>query len=243
MRRFSIILFLVLLLSARDVPFVLAEDREIPQPSVTVVPDYYYPFEEFLHLEGRAEPRAIVSVELERQAEKPVKFTVSADSAGEWVVWPTSRVYLSAGSWVVRARQQVGTSTGFSDWSNPQVIQSVITGFTIFGINVRYALIGVILFVFVLILAFVFFYFARKIRRLKRQVFEKRLRETTDQVRRGFSEIHKDLMQELLMLTTKAQTQPLSPEEIQRKDHVLRELEELEKNVSDGMANMNRDID
>ena len=38
MRRFSIILFLVLLLSARDVPFVLAEDREIPQPSVTVVP-------------------------------------------------------------------------------------------------------------------------------------------------------------------------------------------------------------
>lgn len=76
------------------------------EPYIAISPDYFYPLEEVLYIEGRADPNAIVTLNLQKQGEQPLKFTVKTDAAGEWVV--AEKAYLSSGIWEVRARQQVG---------------------------------------------------------------------------------------------------------------------------------------
>ena len=103
----------------------------IDEPYISVNPDIFYPLDEVLYLEGRAQPNAIVTVQIRKEsgAEKPVKFTVKADAYGEWVV--AEKTYLSSGNWEVRARQQVGIA--LSGESNPRLIRSVVSGVSIFA--------------------------------------------------------------------------------------------------------------
>ncbi len=95
---------------------------KISEPSISISPDYFYTSQEMLYLEGRANPSAIVIVELQKTGDTPVQFSVRADSVGEWVV--AEKTNLSIGDWQVKARQQVGADV--SDWSNPRVIHSVV---------------------------------------------------------------------------------------------------------------------
>lgn len=222
---------------AQESPLPPLQTRPAPgEPTISISPDYFYTLEEVLYLEGRAEPNAIVTVTLTKQGEKPLKFTVKADSSGEWVV--AEKAYLSAGNWQVRAKQQVGTLV--SGESNPRVIRSIVTGVNIFGLNVRYVVIAAVVFTFLLVLAFVFFYFRRKIRTLQRGLLEKQLRETEERFHRGFAEIRKDLMDQLKDLAMNSQGRPLTPEEVEKRDHILRELEELEKGLEHDVTDIGR---
>lgn len=209
--------------------------QPLAEPIISISPDDFKPLEEFLYVEGYAVPNATVYVEFQKQGEKPVKFSVRALSNGEWTL-NQQKTFLSSGYWEIRARQQVGTEV--SGWSNPRVIRSVVTGVSFLGFNIRYVVIATILLVFILIIAAIFFYFLRRIRHFKEQLFEKQLHDTEDRYRKGFAEIRKDLMDELKLLSANAQGRAMTPEELERKDHILRELDELEHTLSQDMGNI-----
>jgi ABC-type multidrug transport system fused ATPase/permease subunit len=207
------------------------------EPYISVSPDTFYTLDEALFIVGRSEPKAIVKVTLMKQGELPVRFTVSADSNGEWTV-SEERVYLSSGNWEVRATQQVASQVSPS--SNPRLIRSVVTGVTIFGVSIRYTIIAAVTLTFLVIVIAILVYFRRKISRLQQGLMEKHLRETEERFHRGFSEIRKDLMDQLRDLASNSQNRPLTPEEVEKRDRVLRELEELEKNLEHDVTSIGR---
>jgi len=205
-------------------------------PYISISPDVLYPLDEILYIAGIADPNALVTVTILKQGDQPVRFTVKADSRGEWVV--NEKVYLSQGNWEVRARQQVGSAV--SSWSNPRVIRSVVNGVDIFGFKVKYVVIAVIALLFLITITLIYVYFRRKISQLKRGLMEKQLRETEEKFHRGFAEIRKDLMDQLKDLAVNSQGRQLTPDEIEKRDHVLRELEEMEKNLEHDVGDIGR---
>jgi len=210
--------------------------QEILEPTISISPDYFYTFDEVLYIEGRSNPNAIVTVTLQKQGEQPVKFTIKADSSGEWVV--AEKAYLSAGNWQVRAKQQVGGI--LSGESNPRVIRSIVTGVNIFGLNIRYVVIAIVVFAFLFTLLIVFIYFHRKIARLKKGLLEKHLHETEERFHKGFAELREDLMDQLKDLANNTAGRVLTPEEIDKRDRIIRQLEELEQNLEHDIGDISR---
>lgn len=208
-----------------EAPAVPPPAPQLREPAIAISPDYFYPFEDILYLAGRSAPNAIITVVLQKQGDKPVKFTVTPDSSGEWVV--NEKTYLSAGDWEVRARAQLGSE--LSDWSNPRIIRSVVTGISVFGLRIRYIAIGAFVFIFLLILAGVFIYFTRTIRKLKRGLFEKQVHETRDRAHESFIVLRRELTERLKSLVANADKRPLTLEEIDQQERILRELDELEQ--------------
>ncbi len=206
------------------------------EPYISISPDEFLTLEDILYVVGRSDPSAIVTVTLTKQGDKPIKFTVKADSSGEWTV--TEKTYLSAGYWQIRAKQQVGALV--SGESNPRVIRSVVNGVSIFGWNVRYVVIAGVVSAFLAVFVFLFVYFRRKIRALQKGLLEKQLRETEDRFHRGFTEIRKDLMDQLKDLAAGTSGRPLTPDEISKRDHILREIEEIEKNLEHDVTDIGR---
>jgi hypothetical protein len=206
------------------------------EPYIAISPDYFYTLEEILYIEGRSDPNAIVTITLQKQGERPIKFTIKADSLGEWVV--AEKAYLSAGNWQVRARQLVGTLV--SGESNPRVIRSVVTGVDIFGVRIRYVVIGIIIFLFLGVLTGVFIYFRRRIKLLQKSMIQKQLQQTEEKIHHGFSEIRKDLMDQLKDLAASTQNRTLTADEVARRDHILGQLEELEKNLDHDLGDIQK---
>ncbi len=211
-------------------------NENLIEPSISISPDYFYTMEEIMYVEGRSNPAAIVTVLFEREGniEKPVKFNTKADSSGEWVV--AEKTYLSSGDWKVTARQQVGSST--SGWSNPRIIRSVVTGINLFGLKIKYAVIAFVVLFFLLILLFVYLYFRRKISNLQKGLREKQLRETEERFHKGFAEIRKDLMDQLKALAQESQTRPLRPEEVEKRDRLLEEIDSIERNLDHDIGDL-----
>ena len=235
--------------------FLFAQAQIIPQPfskepakpvapTIAITPDYFYPPEEALYIEGRSEPSAIVTVILQKQGENPIKFTIQADALGEWVV--AEKTFLKSGNWEVRARSQIGAEV--SEWSNPRVIRSIVTGLNFLGVNVRYitlAAVGLLMLVGFILLYIYFFrrvqrFNLARIRELRSVLFRHQITETEDRLHRGIAEIRKDLTEELQELTNNAQERSLTPKEVQRREHILRELEELEKDLSHEISDIGK---
>lgn len=212
------------------------QPRELSEPYISISPDYFYTLEEILYIEGRAEPSAIVIVVLKKETEKPVKFTVRADSTGEWVI--AEKTYLSSGNWEVRAQQQFGTQVSGS--SNPRVIKSIVTGISLFGLQIRYVVIASIILVILAVIAGIFIYFRKKISKLQRGLMERQLKETEDRFHKGVAEIRKDLMDQLKDLAADTQGRQLTAQEIEKRDHILRELEELEQNMEHDIVDIGK---
>ncbi len=206
------------------------------EPYIAISPDVFYPLDEILYVEGRSDPNALVTLELQKAGDKPVKFTVKADSSGEWVV--AEKTYLSAGNWEVRAKQQSGALV--SGWANPRVVRSVVTGVSIFGLSIRYVVIAAVSLLFLLTVVVIYLYFRRKIRGLERGAMEKELRETEARFHRGFAEIRKDLMDQLKDLAANSEGRSLTSGEIEKRDHILRELEELEQGLEHDVGDISR---
>ena len=209
-----------------------------PEPYISISPDIFKPIEEILYIEGRANPNAIVTVQIRKEAgtESPIQFKIKTDASGEWVV--AEKAYLSAGNWQVRARQQVGALV--SSESNPRVIRSVVTGIPIFGIYIRYAAMAGAILLFIFIVLGIVFYFHKKINLLQKGLMEKQLRETEERFHRGFAEIRKELMDELKELATNAAGRPLTSEEIEKRDRVIRELESLEQGLDHDIGDIGK---
>ena len=98
----------------------------------------------------------------------------------------------------------------------------------------------VMLIAFTLVVAGILVYFMRKVRALKHGLFEKQVRETQDRIHQNFSEIRRDLTEELKALVANADKHPLTPEEIQRQEHILRELENMERNMERDMGDIEK---
>jgi len=186
------------------------------EPYISVSPDYFYPIEEILYIEGRANPKALVVVVLQKPGDRPVEFSIQADSIGEWVI--AKKVYLKSGNWEVRARQQVGEQ--ISDWSNPRVIQSTVTGVHIFGFNVRYVVIAFIVALFLALIVSLFIYSLNKIQKAKLNFFKKQINETETRFHRGVTDIRKDIVEK------------------ESGDRVLKDLEKLEKEFDENIEDI-----
>ena len=206
--------------------------ENFPVPMISVNPDIYYPLDEILYLEGRAKPNSTVQVQFQKQGAKPLKFNSKSDANGEWVL--AEKVPLESGDWEVRARL-IAAGGGIngqektSEWSNPRVFKVIVSGVTIGGLNIKFAFLVFVLLVVLFAAAFIFFYFRWKVRQLKAVIVSKEIKEARDSVKDGLSEIRKDLIDELKIMESSGKT--LSVEELSRKEHLLRELDLLERNM------------
>ncbi|MCH8316876.1 MAG: hypothetical protein IIA88_00005, partial [Bacteroidetes bacterium] len=103
-------------------------------PTINVAPSVYYSLDEALYLEGRADAGAEVELFFENSGSQPVRVIVDVNSNGEWFF--RERLELASGEWTVRART-VG-NPDLSDWSNPRIIRSIVSGFIIGSVKVKY---------------------------------------------------------------------------------------------------------
>lgn len=210
---------------ARFVPFGFAAEV-VPVPEIAVNPDVYYPLDEILYLEGRAMPNATLQIQFAKQGARPVQFGAKSDPNGEWVL--AEKVPLEAGDWEARVREVFGNDK-VSEWSNPRVFKVIVSGVTIGGVNIKFASLVLIIVIILVVGMGIFFYFMGKVRHLNSVLLSKEIREAQGSIREGFSELRRDLLEELRLLESSGTT--LSADEISRKDHILRELELLQKNM------------
>lgn len=207
--------------------FVFAADK-LAAPTIVINPDVYYPMDEILYLEGRAQPNVNVQIQFQKQGAKPLKLMTKSDSNGEWVL--AEKVPLEAGDWQVEARAvDSNNADRVSEWSNPRVFKVIVSGITIGGVNIKFAFLTLII-VILLVLGIAFMlYFTRRIARLKKSLLDKEIREARESVQKGFSELRQNTLNELKLLESKNKL--LSAEELLRKENLFRELEHLERQM------------
>lgn len=187
--------------------------EKIAAPEIVVNPDIYYPQEEVLYIEGRAKLNSTVQIQFQKSGAKLMRVVSKSDSRGEWVF--TEKVPLEAGDWEVRARIIEGEVS--SDWSNPRVIRAIVSGITLGGITIKFSFI--VLLLFLAVAAVIYFYW-----RMKREMREK----AGALIEQDFSELRRDIEEEIKHLERKGN---LSEEEKGHRDHLLRELERVEKDI------------
>lgn len=201
---------------------------ELPVPTININPDVYYPFDEILYLEGRAGPVSNVQVQFQKQGAKPLKFNVKSDSNGEWVL--AEKVPLEAGNWEVRVRIVEATKNNpegrTSEWSNPRVFNVIVTGITIGGVNIKFALLSFIIIFLLLAGTAAASYFILKVRRLKSELVSKEIAEAHESVREGVSHIRTDLLEE--------------KKQSSKKEHLVQELDRLEREMEREISDIKR---
>lgn len=186
-------------------------------------------------MEGRADPNATLQINFQKAGAKPINLTVKSNADGEWVL--TQKLPLDAGEWEVRAR--LVTSSGMSsEWSNPRVFRAVVTGITIGGVNITFISLSLFIVLLLMLGVGVVVYYSLRVRRLTGALVAKEIREARDSVHGGISEIRKDILDEIRLL--ESSTRPLSGEALTRKEHLLRELENLEKTIEAEISDIER---
>jgi len=210
------------------IPGAAAADvsKKITIPTVTVSPDVYYPFDETLYIEGRAEPESAVQVQLQKQGSKSLRFSIKSDSTGEWVL--AERIPMDAGDWEVRARA-AGDPDQFSDWSNPRIFKVIINGVTLGGVNIKFSFLTLVIFFLLAMGGAIIWYFLLRVRQLKAAIIKKEIREAHESVHEGLAEIRRELLDE----TPTRETRRKSPsgDTASHKDHVLHQIDHLEKTM------------
>ena len=200
------------------------EPAELLQPSISISPDIFYTLEEVLYIEGRGTPNMPVLVLIQKQGTRPIKFTVKADTNGEWVV--AEKTFLEAGDWEVRA--QVVQDGRASEWSNPRLVRSVVTGITVANIQFKYVTLALILGGVVVVSIVLFAYFTIRVRRLRKAILTKEALEIRQRATEGFRAIRNGVLDELRTLEIHAADGQLSSEELTKKERMLDELHRLE---------------
>lgn len=210
----------------------------IPAPAIVINPDTYYPLDEVLYLEGLAAPEALVEVRLQSPGAKPLLFTIKSDARGEWVL--AEKIPLKTGEWEARARTiDARNKSLVSEWSNPRIFKAVASGISIGGINIKFATLTLVIIVLMIGGAIVIFYFDRRVRKLKTEILNKEIAEAKDSVRRGFTQIRQNLMEELQLLQVR---QNLSSEELVRKEQLMRNLENLESAMQNEIDDIKKEV-
>lgn len=211
--------------------FVLAQklpqaQEPLPQPTININPDIYYPFDEILYIEGRAKPNSSVQIQFSKPGARPKLFGVKSDANGEWVL--AEKVPLEAGDWEMHARILDGNR--LSEWSNPRIVKVIRTGVTIGGVNIKFAVLVLPILVLFIAGGGVILYFQWRVRILRAALATKEVREAQESVRDGISEIRQDLLDELKLIESSKGS--FSADDFARKEHIIRELDQLERNMS-----------
>jgi hypothetical protein len=229
---------------------VRAQEAVLSAPTISVAPDTYYPFDETLYIEGHALPKSKVALYFEKTGSQPIRISVDANSNGEWYF--TQKLQLVSGEWMLRARVD---SDPPSDWSNPRIIVSVVSGFAIGPLKIKYLPVVFGLSAFFLVGLIIFFYSVFRVRTIKRMEYEqktraekesleKQLREKDKEVaavlvETEFAELRRNLTEELSHFDQKTNLgEQLTKEEIERHARLLRELNEVEATIEKKLKNV-----
>lgn len=229
-----LILFVVLLFTSSG----LAAGH-LPIPSIAIHPDIYYAGDEILYLEGRARPNSTVQIQFQKQGAKPITLTSKSDGNGEWVL--AEKVSLEKGDWQVRIR--VAESSGaVSTWSNPRIFKVIVTGITIGGVMIKFALLTFIIILLLVIGAAGAWYYTTRARRLK-EAFQEALRKKELEsvgvvIEQNFAELRAKITQELEHIEKRLKDGKLSEEEKEHREHLLRELKEVEETIEKKVKNI-----
>lgn len=105
----------------------------------------------------------------------------------------------------------------------------VASGVTIGGVNIKFAALVFIIVVLLVCGVALVIYFSWRVRRLRASLVTKEIREAQLSVREGLSELRRDLLDELKLMESSGKN--LFSDELSRKEHILRELDLLEKNM------------
>lgn len=208
--------FVILILTVASLilaaPHFVFASGEPPAPTISVVPSQYYPLDEVLYIEGRSVPRAKIAVNFERLDASPVTVVVNSNSNGEWFLG--QKVELSSGEWAVRAKV-LGDPA--SDWSNPRIINSVVSGFIFGFIKIRYVPVAIALTLLLLVSAALFIYLLLRVAKIRRS-----------------EHIRRDISDELGHLEKAIKEgRKLSEAETKRREDILTELRHAEEVISD----------
>lgn len=244
--KFKIIAFFIFTLLA--LTNVLAV--EFSAPVISVAPDVYYPLDEILYIEGKAAPKSKVELFFEKSGKsQPVRIAVESNSNGEWYF--SEKFQLSSGEWMVRARLAGDPP---SDWSNPRVIRSVVSGIVFGSVKIKYVPVILIFSVALIIIFILFLYSILKVRTIQQLELERQMREKTVVFRKAlhekdrqsaevlveqnFSDLRKKILEELEHLDKYPRDGAvLSKEEQGHRDDLLKELRKaedlIEKRIKD----------
>ncbi len=212
-------------------------------PEINVAPEIYYPLDESLYIEGKADPKSKVEIFFEKPSSNPVRKIVESNSGGEWFL--SEKLELGSGEWMVRARI---ASDPPSDWSNPRIIQSRVTGFIVAGVRVKYAPIAIALVILFLLGGAFLIYAIMRARSVRVGARERELKEGMEKLQKElrikdreatevvleqhFSEIRDRVLKELEHLEAKAKkSSRLSSDEEAHRAKLLRELREAEEAI------------
>src|SRR3989344_5699711 len=108
----------------------------LSNPTISVTPRTYYPLDEVLYLEGRGPAGMMIELLFEKisSGSQPILLSTQTSANGEWYF--SQSLDLSSGEWSVRARAKDGNNN--SSWSNPRIIRSVVAGFFLGKVKVKY---------------------------------------------------------------------------------------------------------
>lgn len=211
-------------------------------PTINIAPGQYYPLDEILYLEGRAVPDSDVDIMFEKitGGAQPVRLFVKANAGGEWFF--SERLELASGEWSARARSVKGNES--SDWSSPRIIRSVVSGFFIGGLRIKYVPVVAVLIVVLAASLGMLWYSARRVFSMERvrladdavrREAEMKARErliAARAVEQSFGSLRRRIMEELDHLEAKAHREgALSEEEERHREELLRELRATEESI------------
>lgn len=221
-----------------------------PAPTISVAPASYYPLDEALYLEGRSAPKIKIELYFEKPGSQPVRQSVESNANGEWFFG--QKLELASGEWTVRGRA-IGKDNLPSDWSNPRIIRSVVSGFSVGSLKIKYLPIIVVLSLIFLLGLGLLIYSLSRVRNIQRlelerkleektQALEKTLREKEQEiakiaVEQEFTDLRKEILEELDHFKKRRKGgEKLTMEEEEHYDNLLRRLrraqEDVEKQIS-----------
>jgi hypothetical protein len=106
---------------------------------ILVAPEIYYPLEDVLYLDGRADPNSRLELLLTQPEAKPVLLEIVVNEKGEWNF--RKNLKLADGFWLAKVR----LANGESNWSEPKAIQSVMNGYYLGSIGLQYVSVAILL--------------------------------------------------------------------------------------------------
>ncbi|MBI2591774.1 MAG: hypothetical protein HYW34_03810 [Candidatus Brennerbacteria bacterium] len=220
-------------------------------PVISVAPTVYYPLDEALYLEGRAAPKNKIELYFEKSASQPIRIQTEANSNGEWYIG--QKLELASGEWTVRARAIEGEN--LSDWSNPRIIRSVVSGFVLGSLKIKYLPVFIVLLLVSLLVAALLIYSFLRVRNIRRLEYEREFKEKTNKLEKAlrekdresakvlieenFASLRRGLMEELGHLEIKLREGAgLSKEEEEHRENLLRELRQAQENIEQKIKNV-----
>jgi len=218
-------------------------------PIISVAPDTYYPLDERLYIEGAAPVGKTIDLLFDKPGSQPIRVSVRANSNGEWFY--SDKLELASGEWMVRARTLDDSGDNPSDWSNPRIVRSVVSGFVIGSLKVKYIPIILILSFLLLGATCLFTYSALRVRTIRRLETEKKMEEETKRLRKAlqkerreatghlieerFADLRKSILEEMEHLDRQYHEGKLSKEEEVHRVELMRQLRQIEGELEKGV--------